>query len=192
MSNWMRIGSAGRGRVIWRCGLSLWAAGMPGALLAEGMLKPRDALVHLRGSLRHAGSAAVSRLNAALAEQVKRRPDHEIAPGVAYPADLWTRGTLIVGGVGSGKSTVIKPLVEKAVEADEQILIFDSKSEFTVAFGKPSILAPWDARSLVWDVARDMRNALDMRRFAAAMIRESQDPMWSNASRQLQIGRAHV
>ena len=68
------------------------------------------------------------------------------------------------------------------------MLLFDPKSEFTMGFAKPRILAPWDARSLSWDIAKDMRNSLDMRRFAASMIKESQDPMWSNASRQLLVG----
>src|SRR5471032_796663 len=68
------------------------------------------------------------------------------------------------------------------------MLLFDPKSEFTIGFARPALIAPWDKRSLSWDIARDMRNLLDMRRFAATMIRESQDPMWSNASRQLLVG----
>jgi hypothetical protein len=93
-----------------------------------------------------------------------------------------------VGGVGSGKSTVIKPLLDTIVKAGEQMLLFDPKSEFTMGFKEPILIAPWDKRSFAWDIATDMRNPLDMRRFAAAMIRESQDPMWSNASRQLLVG----
>lgn len=174
--------------LIWRCAIAIWASCMPAIFLAKPFLRPRDGLIHLRGSFRHEGAEATKRLVAALAARVKRRPDHEIAPGVAYSADMWTRHVLVVGGVGSGKSTAIKPLIEKIVEANEQMLLFDPKSEFTIGFKKPALLAPWDKRSLSWDIARDMRNQLDMRRFAATMIRESQDPMWSNASRQLLVG----
>lgn len=161
---------------------------LPGALLAGPALRGRDGLTHLRGSTRTRGIEAKNAINLALAKRVKRRPDHEIAPGVSYPADMWTRHVLVVGGVGSGKSTAIKPLIQKIVDAGEQMLLFDPKSEFTMGFAKPRILAPWDARSLSWDIAKDMRNPLDMRRFAASMIKESQDPMWSNASRQLLVG----
>lgn len=161
---------------------------LPGVLLAGSALRGQDGLTHLRGSTRTRGKQAVKALNAALAKRVKRRPDHEIAPGVPYPGDMWTRHVLVVGGVGSGKSTAIKPLIKKIVDAGEQMLLFDPKSEFTMGFAKPRILAPWDARSLSWDIAKDMRNPLDMRRFAASMIKESQDPMWSNASRQLLVG----
>lgn len=172
----------------WRFGLAFLCFCMPWALLARSYLSPRDALIHLRGSIRLSGVEAVSALKAVLQRRVKRRPDHEIAPGVAYPADLWTRHVLVVGGTGAGKSTAIKPLIDRVVASGEQMLLFDPKSEFTEGFGKPAIIAPWDSRSLSWDVARDMRNPLDMRRFAATVISESQDPMWSNASRQLLVG----
>jgi hypothetical protein len=161
---------------------------IPWILLAPTYLYPRDGLLHLRGSRRFEGGLAVKTLRGRLAARCKRRPDHEIAPGVPYPADLWTRHVLVVGGVGSGKSTAMKPLIDKIVANEEQLLLFDPKSEFTIGWRRPAIVAPWDARSLAWDLARDMRNGLDMRRFAAAMIRESQDPMWSNASRQLLVG----
>ena len=171
-----------------RVALALIAFFVPGALLARSAFEGSDGLTHLRGSTRSRGEAAVKALNAALAKRVKRRPDHEIAPGVPYPSDMWTRHVLVVGGVGSGKSTAIKPLLAKIEASGEQMLLFDPKSEFTMGFAKPKILAPWDARSLSWDLAKDMRNSLDMRRFAASMIKESQDPMWSNASRQLLVG----
>lgn len=174
--------------LIWRCALAVWCFFIPCIFLAGSYLRPRDGLIHLRGSTRHEGEEAVAHLNSSLRKRVERRPDHDIAPSVSYPADLWTRHVLVVGGTGSGKSTAIKPLIDKVVASGEQMLLFDPKSEFTEGFAKPAIIAPWDSRSLSWDIARDMRNPLDMRRFAATIIRESQDPMWSNASRQLLVG----
>lgn len=185
---WLGLDDAGRMAIIWRCGFGAWAAIMPSVFLYASYWEPRDSLLHLRGSQRHEGAEAVVAINQALAARVKRRPDHEIAPGVPFSSDMWTRHVLVVGGVGSGKSTAIKPLIEKVVASGEQMILFDPKSEFTMAFPSPAIIAPWDKRSLSWDVAKDMRNPLDMRRFAATMVRESQDPMWSNASRQLLVG----
>lgn len=185
---WSACGPGEKFAILWRAALACVAFCAPGALLARAMLAPRDGLIHLRGARRFEGAAAVRELRRRMAARAKARPDFEIAPGVPYPADMWTRHVLLVGGVGSGKSTAMKPLIAKVVASGEQALIFDPKSEFTIGFGRPAILAPWDARSLAWDVARDMRNALDMRRFAATMIKESQDPMWSNASRQLLVG----
>lgn len=172
----------------WRCAIGFLAFLLPGALTFRAAMKGRDGLIHLRGSTRHAGEEAKRQLNAELKLRAKARPDHEIAPGIPYPGDLWTRHVLVVGGTGSGKSTAIKPLISKVVAAKEQMLLFDPKGEFTENFPEPSIIAPWDKRSLSWDIAKDMRNQIDMRRFAASMIKESQDPMWSNASRQLLVG----
>lgn len=174
--------------MVWRIASAVWVFLLTWVMLAGPYLRPRDGLIHLRGSTRHEGAEAVVHINQTLKARVKRRPDHEIAPGVAYPADLWTRHVLVVGGTGSGKSTTIKPLIDKVVASGEQMLLFDPKSEFTEGFAKPAIIAPWDSRSLSWDIAKDMRNPLDMRRFASTVIRESQDPMWSNASRQLLVG----
>lgn len=181
-SNAQRVG------LVWRGAVAVWTFLMTWVLLAAPYLRARDGLIHLRGSTRHQGQEAVKHINLSLRDRVKRRPDHEIAPSVPYPADLWTRHVLVVGGTGSGKSTAIKPLIDKVVASGEQMLLFDPKSEFTEGFAQPAIIAPWDRRSLSWDIAKDMRNPLDMRRFAATVIRESQDPMWSNASRQLLVG----
>lgn len=181
--------SAGeRVALISRLMFALWVACLPAVFLAKIYLAPRNGLLVLRGSARHVGAQAAEALNLMLADRVKRRPDHPIAPDVPYPADMWTRHVLVVGGVGSGKSTALKPMIQAVIDAGESLLLFDPKGEFTKGFGEPEIMAPWDARSLAWDIAKDMRNIGDMRRFAAAMIREAQDPMWSNAARQIVVG----
>ncbi len=172
----------------WRGCAGLVAACAPSVLLARSCLAPRDGLIALRGSCRHEGQEAVRLLRAEMAPRAKARPDHPIAPGLPYPADMWTRHVLVVAGTGSGKSTFLKPLIAAVIHAGESLLLFDPKGEFTKGFGGPEILAPWDARSLAWDIARDMRNIGDMRRFASSMVREAHDPMWSNAARQLMVG----
>lgn len=185
---WSRLSDAERRGFVWRWAFGCWAFLMPSVFLAGPFLRPRDGLQEIRGSRRHEGKNGARRLVAKLAGRVARRPDHEVAPGVSYPAELWTRGTLVVGGVGSGKSTCLRPLIDKVVMSGEQMLLFDAKSEFTSGWARPAILAPWDARSVAWDIAKDMRNILDMERFAATMVQESSDPMWSSASRQILVG----
>lgn len=185
---WASMADGERRAIVWRCVLAACAAAMPATLLARSYLTPRDSLIHMRGSKRHSGREAVELLNAQLASRVAERPDHEIAPGVPYPADLWTRHVLLVGGTGSGKSTVLKPIIEKVVASGERLIVFDPKGEFTQGFAELAIVGPWDARSFAWDIARDMRNVGDMRRFAISVIQDSQDPMWANASRQILVG----
>lgn len=183
-----KLADGERRALAWRGCAGLVAACAPSVLLARSCLAPRDGLIALRGSCRHEGQQAVRLLRAAMGPRAKARPDHPIAPGLPYPADMWTRHVLVVAGTGSGKSTFLKPLIERVASAGESLLLFDPKGEFTKGFGGPEILAPWDARSLAWDIAKDMRNIGDMRRFASSMVREAQDPMWSNAARQLMVG----
>jgi hypothetical protein len=171
-----------------RCALAAAAGLAPFPLLARSMLRPGDALIDVRGARRLEGEDAKRALRAAVLADLKAGPDHEIAPGVAYAVQSWTRGVLIAGGVGSGKSTVLRPLIDQVVRSKERMLLFDAKSEFTSGWLGPAIIAPWDQRSLAWDIARDARNALEMENFAEGLIRESADPMWSSASRQILVG----
>lgn len=160
---------------------------LPMPLLAKRYLSPRDELIHLRGSKRFEGASALPAINRKLRDRARRRPDHNLGAGLPYPADLWTRHVLLVGGTGAGKSTVIRPLIGKIVAANEKLVLFDPKGEFTEAFDLP-LIAPWDARSYSWDIGADMRNVGDMRRFAGAVVKEGHDPMWANAAKQILVG----
>ncbi|MGC4077723.1 MAG: type IV secretion system DNA-binding domain-containing protein [Rubrivivax sp.] len=182
------LGPAALWAAMWRVVVACVFACASPLLLWRRYMVPRDSLIHLRGSLRFEGVEAERALRCALAVRNKRAPDHEIAPRISYPGDMWTRHVLVIGGVGSGKSTAMKPLIKKVIEARERLILFDPKGEFTKGFGQPLLIAPWDARSCSWDIGKDMRNIGDMRRFAAAMIKEGQDPMWANASRQILVG----
>jgi hypothetical protein len=151
-------------------------------------LRPRDGLLFMRGSKRFSGREAIKRLRKTLATRVSARPDHPLAPSVPYPSDLWTRHVLLVAGTGAGKSTCLKPLISSIIRADESLLLYDPKGDFTKAFKEPILLAPWDIRSWAWDIAADIKNIGAARRFAAALIKEGQDPMWANSARQVMVG----
>ncbi len=185
---WHRTSTAVRCGVELRVGLSALAALAPFGLFAKHYLKERDSLIFVRGGRRHEGADAARHLRNRFRRFVERQRDHDLAPKVPWPSSMWTRHVLIVGGVGSGKSTALRPLLRKIVDADEQLFLFDPKGEFTAAFEKPAIVAPWDSRSFAWDLAKDLRNVQDMRRFAGSVIKESRDPMWANAARQLLVG----
>jgi hypothetical protein len=53
------------------------------------------------------------------------------------------------------------------------------------ADGDPLLVAPHDARSLVWDVAADCSIKQDARELAARFIPPSSDPMWSQAAQEI-------
>lgn len=178
----------GTGPLATRLFVASFASLAPAVFSYKSFMFPQDGLLHVRGAQRFTGKDAAKRLKRKLGRDVKLAPDHELAPGIAYPVSMWTRHVLVVGGVGSGKSTFLRPLIERVIAADEKALIFDPKGEFTAAHTEPVLLAPWDARSYAWDIAADLRNKGDMRRFATSIIKEGTDPMWANAARQILVG----
>ena len=100
--------------------------------------------------------------------------------------DRETRHFFLMGSVGGGKTQIIMPLVLAAIERDDKLVIYDNKGDFTSSLNTPFILlAPWDARSDAWDVAKDCVNAQDARELAARLIPEGTDPMWHMAARQV-------
>ncbi|OXC75671.1 type IV secretion system DNA-binding domain-containing protein [Caballeronia sordidicola] len=174
--------------LIARAGVACIAAVAPAAFLARSLLKARTGLFFERGPQRHEGREATRALRRRFAKQSRLRPDHDIAPSAPFPGDMWTRHVLVLGGTGGGKTTFIKPLLHAIANANERALVFDPKGEFTEELGRAAIIAPWDSRSLAWDIAADLTNTQHMRGFAAAIVAESSDPMWSNAARQLLCG----
>lgn len=185
---WARVGASQAAGMWLRYGLAAAAAIAPAPLLWRSFMAPRDALIHVRGSRRLEGKEAAAGFRRATQAEVELGRDHDLSPELPYGEAGYARGLVVVGSPGSGKSTVLKPLIDKIVRAGESLILFDPKSEFTSSWDEPIILAPWDARSWAWDIARDMRNVGDLRRFAAAAIHESHDPMWSSASRQVIVG----
>lgn len=168
--------------------VALSSAIVPAILNARTYLRPRDALMEIRGGHRFELGEGAAELAVAMKSIKNAIPDFDFAPRVSYPSQIWSQHVLAVGGVGAGKSTFMRPLLQRIVKSGDRLLCFDPKGEFTAGFKTPIIMAPWDARSYAWDIAADMRNHGDMERFAAAVIKDSQDPMWSNAARGLLVG----
>jgi type IV secretory pathway TraG/TraD family ATPase VirD4 len=100
--------------------------------------------------------------------------------------DRETRNILIVGGVGGGKTTIIRNYIEQAIKRKDKCLILDNKSDFTKTLSTEFVLiAPWDLRGAAWDVAKDIETRNDASAFAAAIIEESKEKFWSDASRAI-------
>lgn len=99
---------------------------------------------------------------------------------------------LCVGGQGSGKTSFILPLMKQTFERPQtRNFVFDEKKEFTRQFFDPSntvLIAPWDARSMQWDIQRDCRSLVEAQMIAECLIPDSDDPLWSNGARIIFTG----
>ena len=150
--------------------------------LALPMLTPLDGFIHLRGARRFYAPDALKRL-----KRLLPRGDapflHPAIPGV--PAYVWGNGAYVVGSPGSGKTTILMPLIKTVADRNEHALILDVKGDYTEKLGKAHILAPWDRRSVVWDVSKDITTELQADALAAMLIRaipNDKNAIWGKAA----------
>lgn len=155
---------------------------------------------HIRGRRRLQGEAARKAWVKAEGESADGLRIHPDLPAIMK--DRETRHILVFGGVGSGKTQTILPLMRAARGRGDRMIIYDLKGDFTREFSSKTkpykgndvevidlIFAPWDSRSMPWAVAQDVDTLAAAREFAARMIPEAQggSPFWSNAARQVLI-----
>ncbi|MGN5028983.1 type IV secretion system DNA-binding domain-containing protein [Aeromonas rivipollensis] len=102
-------------------------------------------------------------------------------------------GNLFVfGQQGSGKSVVIKTVLDQIVNNGEIAVIYDEKREYTELFYDPAdtiLIAPWDKRSAVWDISKDLRFEEDFELIAHILVSDrTEDITWSNGARAILAG----
>ncbi|UNP89052.1 type IV secretion system DNA-binding domain-containing protein [Aeromonas encheleia] len=102
-------------------------------------------------------------------------------------------GNLFVfGQQGSGKSVVIKTVLEQIVNNGGIAVIYDEKREYTELFYDPIdtiLIAPWDKRSAVWDISKDLRFEEDFELIANILVSDrAEDTTWSNGARAILAG----
>ncbi len=109
-------------------------------------------------------------------------------PRLTISRERETRHWLIWGSVGAGKTQTMLHLILAALARGDGVLVIDVKGDMTATLpGDPLLIAPQDARSLIWDVARDCRTKQDARELANRLIPDSHDPMWADAAREVVI-----
>ena len=112
----------------------------------------------------------------------------QLLPGLPVSRERETRHWLIWGSVGAGKTQTMLHLILAAIARGDGVLVLDVKGDMTAGLpGEPLLIAPQDRRSLVWDVASDCRTKQDARELAARLIPKSDDPMWSDAAREIAV-----
>lgn len=111
-------------------------------------------------------------------------------PELPIALDTEVKHFMLVGAPGSGKTQtlhfLLKQLFKRGGNGDKMI-IYDAKADFTAAYPKALLIAPWDSRSPAWDIARDCTTAGQARELAARFIADSKDPMWAEGTRAILV-----
>lgn len=103
--------------------------------------------------------------------------------GLAVPAEDETKHFKLMGATGTGKSTVMRELLDGALRRGDRAVIADPDggylSRFYDAARGDVILNPFDVRSAKWDLFAELQNPYDVEQLARALIPErGGDPQW--------------
>ncbi len=85
----------------------------------------------------------------------------------------------IMGDTGTGKSTLLKQILQQIEHRGESAIVYDPAGEFTECFYNPKrgdwILNPLDIRSPYWTPASELRNPAEARTIAASLYQPTND-----------------
>ncbi len=144
--------------------------------------------IERRGAMVFDGERA-QRASRRLVSRAARRAPLTVA-GVAVPYEDELKHFKFLGTTGTGKSTVIRELLHRAIGRGDRAVIADPDGGYLSRFYDPNrgdvILNPFDARSAPWDLFAELRNLYDVDELAQAFIPDrGLDPTWTNFARTL-------
>ena len=132
-------------------------------------------------------------------KQMKKRKEKASIPiaSVKMGFNNETRGTLIVGKPGKGKTVCLDAVLENIKDRDGKAVIYDYKGDYVSKFYEPDkdlIFNPLDVRSIGWTVMNEVKTYMDVDAIAGSLIPPSisnSDPFWPDAARGVVSGCMH-
>ncbi|MHA2754324.1 type IV secretion system DNA-binding domain-containing protein [Vibrio campbellii] len=179
-----------------KCYLAIVLSVIGGAYIAYKLLYVvggREPVVHLSGPVRLKGRLSKKHAREKLNCAVQGDPMGKgvfLHPNVQISMRQELGNILVYGQQGSGKSTIIKPIVQGIRQRGDNVFIYDGKNEYTQLFydADSLLISPFDTRGVQWDLAKDVRNEQDALLIAECLIEETEDPLWSTGARLLLTG----
>jgi len=154
-----------------------------------------DALRHIEGSKLFYGLSAI--LKAQQKSRLERKKDNSgkgifIHKNIQISEKRLHQNMFFLGMPGSGKTTLINPIIKQAIERKNTCIIYDEKKEFTSLFYDADttiLIAPFDHRSAQWNIAADVKNLAQAKAISESMIDVNEkEPLWGQAARLILIG----
>lgn len=111
---------------------------------------------------------------------------------VPIPRGIETRHFAFLGTTGSGKTTVLRQMLDRIEARGEAALVYDTSGEFIAHYYQPErgdvILNPFDARCAFWSPFDEISHPADADRIARQLVSETgsqDDDVWLETSRIL-------
>lgn len=176
-----------------RVGVAACLAGWASAWVTRRGLIPRSNTWHVSGAQLLQGKEALT--EARRRSLTKKEQEDELHALSLHPdwiasKKLLARHMFIYGSVGSGKSVILKHLLEQTVRLKKKSFIYDIKGDFTSIFKHPVIVCPFDKRSWIWDVGRDVATQTQAAALSQSIIppEEGSGAFWASAAQALLEG----
>ncbi len=149
-------------------------------------------LKYIAGPKLYSGRKAIRHAKAQHRKDLRGNPftrtGIKVHPNIKITEAREQNNFLINGTTGAGKSTAFKLLVQLALNRGDYAVIYDEKGEYTESFYSPNntiLLAPWDKRSICWNICEDITTKQDAELLALCLIPDSKtpDPIWDQGAR---------
>lgn len=124
-------------------------------------------------------------------ERVRNLPVIELAPQVRLTPNQETRGIFIEGGIGSGKTVIIKYLLNQAIERGDKVILYDVKGDFAPAIEHRLLLNPFAEGSSAWSIAIDVQTVDQARQLSKMLVPDANgngDSFWTRAAQSVLTG----
>ena len=159
-------------------------AAAAGAIGWYGVHQPAER--HVRGPKLH----RLDHRPARKAMKPKRKAAQGVAiyPNIPISEEQECRHMLLLGGSGSGKTSILWPVINQAQARGDKCLIFSFKGDFQqkAAFDF-SLLAPWDSRSARWQLGRDIDTRMKAESLAKTLCPDPEkgEKIWAQGAQGL-------
>ncbi len=176
-----------------RIGVAAGLAGWAAAWVTLRGLIPRSNTWHVSGAQLLQGKEALTEARRRSLTKKEREDEvHALSlhPDWVVSKKLLARHMFLYGSVGSGKSVILKHMLEQVVRLNKKAFIYDIKGDFTSIFKRPAIVCPFDKRSWIWDVGRDVVTVTQAAAFSQSIIpsEEGSGAFWASAAQALLEG----
>lgn len=134
-----------------------------------------------------------------LKREFRRRRERTFLPLGLFdmPVSLENRHIFTIGLPGTGKSNMIRQIVEALYGRGDKCVIFDTKGEFFGEFFNPQrdlLFNPLDRRSIGWNIFNELEYYTDIEALAASLIPpalSTESLFWRDAARGVFTGVLH-
>lgn len=142
---------------------------------------------------RHVRGPKLHRLDHRPASKALKPPKRKAAglfihPQIQISEEQECRHMLLLGGSGSGKTSILWPVINQAVKRGDRCLIFSFKGDFQQkAEFDFSLLAPWDSRSVRWQLGKDIVTRLHAESLAKTLCPDPEkgEKIWAQGAQGL-------